>query len=266
MLLPLWPDRPLEQDEPNVGCPSLTPYLLDGPGPFPLVIVVPGGGYARRAPHEAEPIARWLNLLGVAAVVLNYRVHPFQHPIPLQDGLRAVRMVRHYAQEWHVDPQRIGMLGFSAGGHLTATVGTHFDAGSANAADPIERQSSRPDLLILCYAVISFGVFAHSGSRTMLLGEGQHDQELIANLSNETQVSRQTPPTFLWHGVDDASVPVENSMLFAAALRRHQVPFALHLFPQARHGLGLAEGNPAVEWTRLCAVWLAQQWPDHTAR
>lgn len=258
--IPLWPDRPMETEAENAGCPSLTPYLLAGAGPRPTVIVFPGGGYIRRAPHEGETIARWLNTLGIAALVLNYHVAPFQHPIPLEDAQRAIRLARQQASAWNIDPARIGVLGFSAGGHLASTLGTHFSAGDPAAPDPVERQSSRPDLLVLCYPVITMGAAGHAGSRAALLGDRERDPDLLALLSNERHVGADMPPAFLWHTADDASVPVENSLLFAAALARHGVPFELHIFEHGAHGLGLGADVPGVQgWPALCAAWLGQR-------
>ena len=237
--------------------PKLTPFLVPGGGPRAAVIVCPGGGYANLAPHEGAPIARWLNGLGISAFVLQYRVAPYKHPYPLADAQRAIRTVRHRSGEWGVDPERVGILGFSAGGHLTATAGTHWDRGDAAAEDPIERMSCRPDLLVLCYAVVTFSSFRHEGSMHNLLGQ-QPPEDLRRSLCNDEQVNAQTPPTFLWHTADDAAVPVENSLLFAAALSRHRVPFGLHVYEHGRHGLGLAEDDPDVRsWSERCGVWLA---------
>ncbi|MEW9699740.1 alpha/beta hydrolase [Paenibacillus sp. SI8] len=253
----LWPGAAQESiGEENQGCPSLTLYPLAGKAVSSAVIICPGGGYGRRAFHEGEPVAKWLNGLGIAACVLNYRVAPHQHPTPLQDAQRAIRTVRHYADEWRIDPNRIGILGFSAGGHLASSAGTLYDAGDAHAADPIDRQSSRPDAMILCYPVITFGEFAHEGSKLNLLGETP-DDALMTLMSTEKQVTADTPPTFLWHTAEDASVPVENSLLFTAALSRNRVPFDLHVFESGRHGIGLAEDYPeAKNWPTLCAAWL----------
>ncbi|UUZ92897.1 alpha/beta hydrolase [Paenibacillus sp. P25] len=216
-----------------------------------------GGGYGRRAAHEGEPIARWLNGLGVSAFVVHYRVAPYRHPNPLMDAQRAIRTVRHRAEAYRVDPQRIGILGFSAGGHLASAAGTHFDDGDSGSQDPIERESSRPDLLILCYPVISMSsAFMHEGSRNNLIGQ-QADSALAEHLSSELQVTEQTPPTFIWHTADDAAVPVENALMFATALRRNKVPFELHVYESGDHGLGLAEGHPAAAWTDACAAWLS---------
>jgi acetyl esterase/lipase len=180
----------------------------------------------------------------------------------LNDAARAVRTVRARAGEWNIDPQRIGIMGSSAGGHLASTLLTHFKEGDAAAADPVERVSSRPDLGILCYPVISFAKFTHTGSRSNLLGTNAPD-ELIQLLSNELQVTAQTPPTFLWHTVEDKTVPVENSMLFAEALRKNGVPFDLHIYEKGRHGMGLGTRDPNPEkrhaWTRDLAFWLQER-------
>lgn len=259
MNLPLWPHpAPGALGEGAEDAPHLTPFLLppsDGK-PNAAIVVFPGGAYARRAPHEGEPVARWLNTLGISSFVLHYRVAPYRHPHPLLDAQRAIRLVRHRAGEWGIDPDRIGVLGFSAGGHLASTLGTRFDGGRSEADDPIERHSCRPDLLILCYPVITLLEKTHVGSLHNLLGEAP-DLEERRSLSNELQVSAGTPPTFLWHTADDQGVPVENSLLFASALAEHGVPFALHVYPSGRHGLGLAQDHPEVRsWVEACADWL----------
>ncbi|CAA9300221.1 MAG: hypothetical protein AVDCRST_MAG77-5557 [uncultured Chloroflexi bacterium] len=267
---PLWPSEQQPGGVNQAGLPRLTPYLIDPPQaagkPRAAVVVCPGGGYRARAAHEGEPVARWLNTLGLHAFVLDYRVAterpddaPALHPLPLQDAQRALRTVRHGARDgrWTVDPARVGILGFSAGGHLAATLATHFDAGDPTSTDPVERESCRPDAAILCYAVISFLQYPHLGSARNLLGENPALDQRRA-LSNELCVTAETPPTFLWHTAEDPGVPVENSLLFAGALARHSVPFALHVFPKGRHGLGLAPADPTVhQWTDLCARWLA---------
>jgi acetyl esterase/lipase len=260
MSLLLWPNgTPNKLGEGPEDKPTLVPYLVDRASPTAAIVVCPGGGYQRRADHEGEPIARWLNSLGISAFVVHYRVAPYRHPNPLSDAQRAIRTVRSRAQEWNVDPARVGILGFSAGGHLASSSGTHYDNGQANAEDAIERESCRPDLLVLCYPVISFVAFAHSGSRTNLLGDPA-DPQFAELLSSENQVTAQTPPTFLWHTADDAAVPVENSLLFASALSRNKVPFELHVYESGRHGLGLAEEIAGVRaWTDACAIWLAKQ-------
>jgi acetyl esterase/lipase len=255
----LWTsDIPLFDTTFQQAKPSLVPYLLPGDHTHACVIVFPGGGYGGQAPHEAEPIARWLNSIGIASFVLYYRVTPYHHPAPLLDAQRAIRTVRSGAQEFRVDPARIGILGFSAGGHLAATAGTHFDQGNPISSDPVERVSSRPDAMILCYPVITFGQYRHDGSRTALLGENP-PEELVRLLSNELQVTANTPPTFLFHTANDEAVPVENSLLFASALSRHKVLFDLHIFADGPHGVGLAQDNPTLSiWPPTCFTWLRE--------
>lgn len=257
MKMELWPEgAPLAAGNETEDRPALTSYLVKGDAPTAAIIVCPGGGYVRRAPHEGEPVALWLNTLGISAFVLDYRVAPYKHPAPLTDAQRAIRTVRSKAAEWGIDPNRIGILGFSAGGHVAATAGTHYDAGDAGSADPIERVSSRPDCMVLCYPVISLTQHTHQGSRLNLAGEDA-GEELCKLLSNELQVTADTPKTFLWHTSDDMSVPVENSLMFAGALSRCKVEFELHSYMSGRHGLGLAETHPeAHTWPQLCGMWL----------
>lgn len=255
--IPLWPDGApgLNEASPAFN-PTITPCACATGHRAGAVIICPGGGYAGRAPHEGEPVARWLNSLGIHAFVCDYRVAPYRHPYPSLDAKRAVRWIRAHAAKYDVDPAHIGLLGFSAGGHLVATVGTQFDAGDPTAADPIDRLSCRPDALVLCYPVVSFGPYRHDGSMRNLLGDDP-EPELVTALSNELQVTADTPPTFLWHTADDAGVPVENSLLFAQALSAHKVPYELHVFQSGRHGLGLADEDPHVaSWSRLCGEWL----------
>lgn len=256
---PLWPANGAIGVDELADQPTLTPYLPANGLAREAIIVCPGGGYGRLAPHEGEPIAQWLNSLGIAAFVLHYRVAPHRHPTPLGDAQRAIRIVRQRGAEWGLASSRVGLLGFSAGGHLTASAGVFHDPGDQTHADPIERVSSRPDALILCYPVISFGDFRHQGSTDNLLGSEATAASRDA-VSLERHIDAMTPPTFLWHTADDASVPVEHSLLFAGALRRHEIPFELHIYPHGRHGLGLAEEAPLVAgWTTLCASWLATQ-------
>jgi acetyl esterase/lipase len=254
----LWPEEaPLAKGGEPADRPSITPYLLETGQRNACIIVCPGGGYNHLAePKEGETIARWLNEIGLSAVVLHYRVAPYRHPCPLMDAQRTIRLLRARAQEWSIDRNRIGILGFSAGGHLSATAGTRYDAGVPDAADPIERESSRPDLMVLCYAGISMSEFPHN---PYLLGEHAAD-ELRHELSNEKHVTPHTPPAFLWMTADDAKVPVQHNLLFAAALAEHKVPFEMHIFGEGRHGLGIAKDHPSVgQWTELCRVWLKKQ-------
>jgi len=240
--------------------PTLTPYLPKEKATGAAVIVCPGGGYRHLADHEGRPVAEWLNSIGITAFVLKYRLGPrYHHPAPLHDAARAIRLVRARAAEWQIDPKRIGILGFSAGGHVASTIGTHFDAGQPNSSDAVERVSSRPDVMILIYPVITMGGFTHSGSRKQLLGENP-SAELVTQLSNEEQVTKQTPPTFLVHTANDAAVPVENSLRFADALRKMGVPFELHIYERGPHGFGLGGKNPVLlSWPGRCADWLRLQ-------
>ena len=226
------------------------------------VIVCPGGGYQGLAAHEGEPVARRLNRAGIAAFLLRYRLTPNHYPAQLEDASRAVRLVRARADEFNVHRDRIGILGFSAGGHLVTTLATHFDAGDAAAADPVARESSRPDAVVACYPVVSMTTLCHEGCRDNLLGPNA-PEALAREVSNELHVTAETPPTFLWHTAEDAGVPVGHSLLMAEALSRAGVPFELHVFPHGQHGLGLADetsdrGNlPAVaQWAQLCVTWL----------
>jgi len=242
-------------DKPKITVYRAAPESATGAA----VVVCPGGGYQRlAADHEGRQFGEWFNSLGVTAFVLQYRLGPrYHHPAPLQDAQRAIRLVRARAAEWGVDPVRVGILGFSAGGHLASTAATHFDAGRPDAADPVERQGSRPDFAVLAYPVVSlFDPLAHSGSRRNLLGEPA-DPTLVELLSNERQVTARTPPTFLFHTADDASVPVANSLLFFEALQKAGVPAELHVFAHGKHGVGLAASDPALSsWPRLCATWM----------
>ena len=261
----LWPEQaPGALGEREVDRPSLTPYLPDAKGKSTSAVVIcPGGGYGGLAGHEGHDYALWLNQNGIAGFVVKYRLGSkgYRHPRMLQDAARAVRLVRERAAQWGVDPGRVGIMGSSAGGHLASTLLTHFDRGQADAADPVERHSSRPDLGILCYAVITMGTYTHAGSRRNLLGKDPNP-ELIWLLSNELQVTPDTPPCFVWHTVEDKAVPVENSLQFASALRKAGVPFALHVYERGRHGIGLADRAPfdkAHPWSRDCLFWLRQQ-------
>ncbi len=223
------------------------------------IVVCPGGGYGHLAmDHEGKQIAEWLNQNGVAAFILKYRIAPnYHHPSPLMDAQRALRTVRYHALEWGIDPQRIGILGFSAGGHLTSSAGTHFSQGTADAPDAIDQLSSRPDFMVLVYPVISMKIpTAHRGSRKNLLGE-QPDTALVQFMSSEEQVTGHTPPTFLFHTSNDPVVPVENSILFYQALRRAGVAAEMHIYRDGRHGVGLAQQNPLLQsWPKLCLDWL----------
>jgi len=243
--------------------PTLTLYAASHDHePSAAVIVMPGGGYQYLATnHEGRQIANWLNAMGITAFVLKYRLGPrYHHPIELGDAQRAIRMVRARAKEFGVLPNRIGVMGFSAGGHLASTTETHFDSGNPQASDAIERVSSRPDFAVLAYAVISFTAeYTHQGSRKNLLGDNP-ESGLIRELSSELNVTPQTPPTFLFSSSTDTAVPPENSVLFYLALRKAGVPAELHIFAEAPHGVGLDLNDPAVgEWSRLLLDWFRER-------
>jgi acetyl esterase/lipase len=211
--------------------------------------------------YEGDQIAAWLNSYGIPAFVLRYRLGPkYHHPIELGDAQRAIRYVRAHASEMGIDAQKIGVWGFSAGGHLAASTGTHFDQGNATSNDPIERMSSRPDFLILAYPVITMEEpYTHHGSKKALLGENPA-QELVDAMSNERQVTNQTPPAFLFATSDDPVVPVQNSVQFYLALRAAQVPAEMHIYEHGAHGVGLARGNPDLsDWPDLLARWLKER-------
>ena len=225
------------------------------------VVICPGGGYGHLSmDHEGHEMAKWLNRMGITGVVLEYRMNRggYHHPIPLLDAQRALRTVRSRADELNLDPSRIGIMGFSAGGHLASTAGTHFDTGDPNADDPVDRLSCRPDFMILCYPVIAFGEpYTHKGSQRKLIGENP-PQELVTYLSNEKQVTADTPPTFLFHTDEDTSVPAENSVMFYLALRKAGVPAELHVYRKGRHGRGLAQDTQGTsDWPEACKQWLA---------
>jgi acetyl esterase/lipase len=223
------------------------------------IVVCPGGGYVHLAiDKEGTKVAEWLNSLGVAAFVLKYRLGPrYHYPTQLEDAQRALRMVRSRANGFGIAPDRIGIMGFSAGGHLASTTGTHFDSGDPDAPDPIGRMSSRPDFMILCYPVITLlPPYVHEGSRRYLLGDNP-DPALVKKLSNELQVTPETPPTFLFLTDEDKTVPPENSVDFYLALRKAHVPAEMHIFQHGRHGVGLATGDPELSiWPTLLENWL----------
>jgi len=256
----LWPDgapgalgtKPKDQ-------PKLRVWLAGEAATGTAIVVCPGGGYGHLAMgHEGRDIAAWLNSIGVTAAVLDYRHRGkgYGHPAPLQDAQRALRTVRANAERWGVDPARVGVLGFSAGGHLASSVSVHHDLGDEDAVDAIERQSCRPDFAVLCYPVIAFGQpFTHRGSQRKLLGD-KPTKELVAKMSSERHVDERTPPTFLWHTSADRGVSVQNSLVYYAALHRAGVPCELHCFEQGRHGIGLGKQLPAGAWPQLCRRWL----------
>jgi acetyl esterase/lipase len=253
--IPLWPDgAPSALGTSTNDIPTLTPYLPDPTNATGAAMVIcPGGGYQHLAPHEGNDYALWLNQHGVTCFVLKYRLgsNGYRHPAMLNDAARAVRWVRAHADEFKIDVKRVGIMGSSAGGHLAATLMTHFDSGNTNSEDKIERQSSRPD--------ISMGEFAHKSSKNFLLGTNP-PPELVTELSVELQVTTNTPPCFLWTTFEDKTVPAENTMMFAAALRKNHVPFALNIYEKGGHGMGLGDRKaPFVHphpWANDCLFWL----------
>ncbi len=263
---PLWPNgAPGALGKKPEDIPTLTPFFPEaGKATGAALVICPGGGYAHLAPYEGADYARFFAQYGVTCFVLKYRLATdgYHYPEIFLDAARAMRTVRARATEWNVDPKRIGIVGSSAGGHLASTVLTHYDAGKPDDSDPIERVSSRPDLGILCYAVISFGDFAHTGSEKNLIGE-HPAPELARELSNELHVTKETPVCFIWSTYEDKVVKVENSLLFAEALRKAGVPFDLHVYQKGPHGLGLGtkEWIPAKfhPWTADCVYWLKVQ-------
>jgi acetyl esterase/lipase len=257
----LWPDgAPNAIGKDDVDIPTLTPYWPSQPAATgTAVIICPGGSYTHLSmENEGSRVAQWLNSLGVPAFVLKYRLGPrYHHPTMMWDAQRAIRYVRTHAADFHLQADRIGIMGFSAGGHLASTAGTHFDTASADAPDPIDRADDRPDFMILGYPVISvIEPFSHKGSRDNLLGPNP-DPTLLELMSNERQVTPRTPPTFIFHTDDDATVPIENAVVFFLALKKNGVPGEMHIYAHGKHGLGMAQGDPILStWTARLADWL----------
>lgn len=257
----LWPNgAPGAQGDTDLDKPTLTLFPANGSNKVPTgVIICPGGAYMHLSmDHEGYKPAEWLNNQGISAFVLRYRLGPkYQYPAQLWDAQRAIRYVRTHAMDFGIEPDRIGIWGFSAGGHLASTTGTHFDDGDEHASDPLNRPSSRPDFLILAYPVITLeGPHVHLGSRDNLLGETP-DPTLVRLLSNQLHVSAKTPPTFLFHTTEDPVVPVENSVNFYLALRRAGVPAEMHIYLKGHHGVGLAEKDPILKtWTEHLSDWM----------
>lgn len=266
---PLWADgAPLAGGAEVGDVPRIELYRVESEALTPAILILPGGGYGNLATgHEGLEIAQYFNSLGITAAVCIYRHRGlgnggagYGHPVPLLDASRGLRTLRAYCEAWNIDPNRIGIIGFSAGGHLASTVSTRFDGGDPESSDPIEQVSSRPDFCVLGYPVISFGKpHTHRGSQRNLLGDDP-DPELVRSLSNEGAVTEQTPPTFLFHTAEDKAVPAENSLVYASTLMRVGVPTELHVFEAGRHGLGLAANQPGMNaWPKLCAQWLQQR-------
>jgi len=266
--IPLWPNgAPGALGTSSNDIPTITPYLADPTNATgAAMIICPGGGYQHLSPREGNDYALWLNQHGITCFVLKYRLGAdgYKHPVELQDSARAVRTVRARADEFKIDPKRIAVMGSSAGGHVASMLMTHFDSGDTNSADAIERQSSRPDIGILCYPVITMGEFAHQGSKNLILGKNP-SPELVQETSSELHVDANTPPCFIWCTSEDRTVPPENTLMFAAALRKNHVPFDLHIYQKGGHGMGLGMGvrTPPFAnlhpWTGDCLFWLKAQ-------
>lgn len=263
---PLWPaGAPGSTAQAEGDVPQLIFRQVESESPTAGVVILPGGGYHGHAmDHEGYQFAEWFESLGVTSAICTYRLRGkgnegkgYGHPAPMLDAQRAIATLRARAKELNIDPKRIGVIGFSAGGHLCSTVSTHFAEPDPTSKDPIARVSSRPDFAILCYPVIAFDKpYTHKGSQRNLLGE-KPAPELIALMSNERQVTERTPPTFLFHTAEDKAVPVENAIEYFIACKKNNVPAEMHIFPEGRHGLGLAKDVAgASQWPKLCEDWL----------
>lgn len=262
---PLWPKGqvPMAKGTEAVDIPTIT--VWDQPGhsnpPRPAVVICPGGGYGGLANgHEGKDPAEYLTKLGIQAFVLKYRLGPkYGHPVPMTDCQRAIQWVRANAKKYQVDPMRIGVWGFSAGGHLASTVSTKFNPGTTDSKDLVDQVSSRPDFSILCYPVISMEPpVTHGGSRNNLLGKNP-DPALVKSLSNHLQVTSKTPPTFLFHTREDQAVPIQNSDLYADALKKAKVPYAYMILEKGPHGVGLGGKDPILsQWPKKLESWLKE--------
>ena len=259
--IPLWENgAPGANGKEAKDIPLAMVRLPGSETPSSALIICPGGGYGHLAMgHEGTEIAQWANRMGMAAIICDYRHRGkgYGHPAPMQDAQRAIRLARAKSKEWNIDPNRVGVIGFSAGGHLASTVLTKFDSGDEKSEDLVSRQPSRPDFGVLAYPVIVFGQPAtHKGSERNLLGESPNPK-LLESFRNDMQVTKDTPPTFLFHTMEDKGVPPENSLLFYAAMLRNGVPGELHIFEKGRHGIGLGKDIPVTsEWSNACERWL----------
>lgn len=260
----LWPDgAPGALGKDAADIPLIICYPAKNNPTHAAVLVCPGGGYATLAmDHEGVQIAEWYNSIGVSAYILKYRVNTWDHkkygyPWAFRDASRAMRYIKYKSAGWNLDSAKIGIMGFSAGGHLVSTVGTHFDSDNSGATDPIDKLSARPAFMILCYPVISMKApYMHSGSRENLVGKSP-DSTLLISVSNETQVKPNTPPTFIFQTNEDVVVPAEHAVSFYLALRKQNIPAEMHIFEPGQHGVGLAQKNPMLSiWPKLLKNWL----------
>ena len=261
-IVPLWPNEtPGAKGTNDWDIPTLTLFLpKEQPAPVSAIVVCPGGGYGGLAiNHEGYAVGEYLNSIGVACLMLKYRLPKkgYMHPVPLQDAQRAIRLARSKTADWNINPARIGVMGFSAGGHLASTAGTHYDMGNSSANNPVDKLSCRPDFMVLIYPVVSFKDFPHVGSKNNLIGTNA-PADLVENLSNETQVTSNTPPTFLVHADDDKGVPSENSINFYLALRKAKVPAEMHVYEKGGHGFGIGRGRTVAgsSWQERLGDWL----------
>ena len=264
----LWPNgAPGATGTAATDKPTITPYAAPSKPNGAAVVIFPGGGYSGLAmDHEGKQPALWLNTLGVSAFVVKYRLGSagYRHPIEMGDGQRAIRWVRHNAAKYGIDPKRVGVLGFSAGGHEAATVSTHYDAGNAASKDSIDRQPCRPDFSLLGYPVITMDKsFTHQGSRDNLLGTNP-SQALVDSLSNEKQVTSKTPPAFLFHSTDDGAVPIKNSQAYHDSLVKRGIPTEFKIYDHGGHGYGMADGKGGAPTDAVLNTWpgLAAKWMD----
>jgi len=243
--------------EENIDTSSITPYTINDDKVHPCVIVVPGGGYTHRAQHEGEPIALWLNDRGISAFVVDYRVEPYCYPAPIVDIKRAIKFVRYNSKKFMINPDKIGIMGFSAGAHAACCAAEFYDENEYPPADEIDNVSARPNICVFCYPVITMkDEFCHAGSKERIL---KNNSLLEKKLSCEENIRDDMPPVFLWHTFEDKSVPVRNSLEMAISLKEKEIPFELHIYPNGRHGLGMTkcvniEGTN--KWVDALENWL----------
>lgn len=250
--IPYWNEEYIEEGNVSPRIPTITAYPASSKG---AVIIFPGGGYAMRAEHEGKGYAQWFQSIGITSFVVEYRVAPYKHPAEISDAMRAVKYVRHYADKYGIDKDKIAVMGSSAGGHLAGSVSVHYDEKMYDDTDEIDEESCKPNAAILCYPVIDMFEYRHDGSRQNLIGARAFhaDKEFMSLYKH---VTKDTPQTFIWHTSSDQTVPVENSLMYADALSKVQVPFELHIYPIGHHGLGVAKELPHVaQWTNALENW-----------